>query len=113
MAFGVFSLLSLKLHREPVPFYEGVNGRRFPERIPTALVVLCFLNSLLKLLTPLVLEQTYSSISKSETDKGEYLLLITVVIASIALSQLSLIAYTLTLSVYRLNVKRELSARIL
>lgn len=40
-------------------------------------------------------------------------MLISVVIAAIGLSQLILIAYTLMLSVYRLNVKRELSMRIL
>lgn len=113
MSFGLLSLLKLKLNRETVPLFRGVKGKHFPERIPTALIVLCFFNSLLKLLTPLILEETYSAIAKPETDTGEYVLLIAVVITSFALSQLLLIAYTLVLSVYRLNVKRELSARML
>jgi len=55
MTFGVLSLLRLKLNRETVPLFKGVKGKHFPERIPTTLVVLCFFNSLLKLLTPLIL----------------------------------------------------------
>jgi hypothetical protein len=46
-------------------------------------------------------------------DTVQYVTLISVVIFSIALSQLILIAYGLMLSLYTLNVKRELSSRIL
>jgi hypothetical protein len=65
MGFGVLSLFGLKLNHETVPLFKGVKDKIFPERIPATLIVLCFFNSLLKLLTPLILEEAYSAISKA------------------------------------------------
>lgn len=90
-----------------------MEGKKFPEKIPQALVILCFFNSLVKLTIPLVLEETYSSLSVLNSDPSSYIGLIILVIASIAISQLLTIVYTLILTLYRLNAKRELSIRIL
>jgi hypothetical protein len=51
--------------------------------------------------------------SAQNVSNSQYLLLIGVVVVAIALSQLVLIAYGLVLCLYRSNVKRELSSRIL
>lgn len=56
---------------------------------------------------------TYETMSAQDVSHSQYLLLIGVVVVAIALSQLVLIAYGLVLCLYRFNVKRELSSRIL
>lgn len=56
MVFGITRLLRLSLSNETVPTYEGVQGKIFPERLPAKLVGLCFVNSLVKLMIPLLLE---------------------------------------------------------
>lgn len=75
------------------------------------LVALCFFNSVLKLSVPMILEETYSMISAG--GESNFVMLISIVIVAIGLSQLVLIAYGLMLTLYRLNVKRELSQRII
>jgi hypothetical protein len=93
MGFRFWEIGRLKMDKEVVPSYGDVEGRVFPESIPLTLVGLCFLNSLIKLLIPLILEETYSSISGLSTGSSSYLLLISAVVVAIALSQLVMIAY--------------------
>jgi hypothetical protein len=56
MGFGLTDLIGLKLAPGLVPLYGDVQGKKFPERIPWTLVALCFVNSLVKLAIPLILE---------------------------------------------------------
>ena len=111
MQFSFVDLLRLTLKREAVPSYGDAHSKQYPERIPMVLVALCFFNSVLKLSVPMILEETYSRMSAG--GESNYVLLISVVIAAIGLSQLVLIAYGLMLTLYRLNVKRALSQRVI
>ena len=52
----------------------------------------------------MILEETYSMISAG--GESNYVMLISIVIIAIGLSQLALIAFGLMLTLYRLNVKR-------
>jgi hypothetical protein len=105
MNFRFIDLLKLTLQREPVPSYGDTHNKQFPEKIPLVLMGLCFINSVLKLSVPMILEETYSKIS-GNMDRSNYVLLISVVILALGLSQLVLIAYGLILTLYRQNVKR-------
>lgn len=111
MQFSFVDLLRLTLNREAVPSYGGAHLKEYPEKIPMVLVALCFFNSVLKLSVPMILEETYSMISAG--GESNYVMLISIVIVAIGLSQLVQIAYGLMLTLYRLNVKRELSQRII
>lgn len=77
------------------------------------LIGLCFASSLLKLAVPLVLEEVYSRMSGVELQQEDYLWLMAVVIAALILSQAVFIAYGLILSLYRMNVRRDVSSRII
>lgn len=60
----------------------------------------------------MILEETYSKISAS-VNQMDYVYLISMVILAIGISQLLLIAYSLMLTLYKLNVKRSLSSRMI
>lgn len=111
MHFSFIDLVRLTLQREAVPSYGDAHSKLYPEKIPLILVGLCFFNSVLKLSVPMILEETYSKISAG--GESNYVIFISIVIAAIGLSQLVQIAYGLMLTLYRLNVKRELSQRII
>lgn len=63
--FTIMGLFGLNLKKETVPAYGDTHRKVYPETIPMPLIGLCFINSLLKLSVPLVLEEVYSQMSGS------------------------------------------------